>query len=184
MARSYNYDIMAEMQRRYALKHFAKTPVTREALLPVFEAARYAPSCYNEQPERFILGDTPERHEKLASCLVPGNAYAKEAPVLILVLTSTKFKLNGKDNPFAKFDAGQAAAFLQLEAVRRGFGVHCIAGFDAQRARELFAIPEDLATLCMIALGYPAPLDTLTPEERAKEAPGERNPLESFIFGE
>ncbi|MDL2319249.1 nitroreductase family protein [Eubacteriales bacterium OttesenSCG-928-A19] len=182
MAREYNYDIMREMKTRYALKHFQQERIPREELLPLFEAARYAPSCFNEQPERYILGDNPEDHEKLASCLNAGNAYAKKAPVLILVLTTRSFTLTGQKNPFSRFDAGTATGFLQLEAVRRGFGVHCMAGFDSKRARELFDVPEDLDIIAMIALGRPAPLDTLTEEERAQEVPGTRNALETFLL--
>lgn len=182
MEREYNYDIMPEIQKRYALKHFSDKPVTREMILPIVEAARYAPSCYNEQPERYILGDNPEDHEKLASCLASGNAYAKKAPVLILVLCKRTFTLTGKDNHFSRFDTGTATGFLQLEAVRRGFGVHCMAGFDGNKARELFSIDEDLDTIAMIALGYPADLDSLSDEERAQEKPGTRNPLESFVL--
>lgn len=184
MERVYNYDIMPEIKTRYALKHFVQETIPREALLPIFEAARYAPSCFNEQPERYILGDTQEAHAKLADCLTPGNAYAKKAPVLILVLTKKTFTYNGKDNAWSRFDAGTATAFLQLEAVRRGFGVHCMAGFDGKKARELFGISDDLDTICMIALGRPAPLDSLTEEERAQEKPGTRNALESFILND
>lgn len=182
MGREYNYDIMPEIKTRYALKHFIQETITREELLPVFEAARYAPSCFNEQPERYIVGDNPEDHAKLADCLTPGNAYAKKAPVLILVMTKKFFALNGKENHFRRFDAGTATGFLQLEAVRRGFGVHCMAGFDGNKARELFDIPEDLDIIAMVALGRPAPLDTLTEEERAQEKPGTRNPLDTFIL--
>jgi len=77
MIREYAYDIMPEIQKRYATKNFSSRPVSREALLPLVEAARYAPSCYNEQPWRYLLGDDPKTHEKLARCLVPGNAWAK-----------------------------------------------------------------------------------------------------------
>lgn len=182
MERTYNYDIMQEIKTRYALKHFKQETITRDELMPIFEAARYAPSCFNEQPERYIVGDNPEDHAKLAECLTPGNAYAKKAPVLILVMAKETFSYNGKKNAFRRFDTGTATGFLQLEAVRRGYGVHCMAGFDSQKARELFDIPEDLDIICMMALGRPAPLDTLTEEERKQEVPGVRNDLDSFIF--
>lgn len=182
MAREYHYDIMPQIKTRYALKHFVQETITREELMPIFEAARYAPSCFNEQPERYIVGDREEDRAKLAACLAEGNAYAKKAPVLILVLAKRNFALNGKENPFSRFDTGTATGFLQLEAVRRGFGVHCMAGFSGKKARELFDIPEDMDTIAMIALGRPAPLDTLTEEERAEERPGTRNTLDSFIL--
>lgn len=185
MPRTYNYNIMPEIMTRYALKHFVQEDISREEVMPVVEAARYGPSCFNEQPERYIIGDNgdhPEDHKKLADCLGKGNAYAKKAPVLMLVMTKKTFTYNGKNNAWSRFDAGTATGFLQLEAVRRGYGVHCMAGFDADQAREAFGIDEDLDIIAMIAMGHPAPLNTLTPEERAEENPGTRNPIESFVL--
>lgn len=182
MPRVYRYDIMQEIKTRYALRHFVQENITREELMPMIEAARYAPSCYNEQPERYILGDNPEDHEKLASCLAPGNAYAKKAPVLILVMATRTFKLNGKNNAYHRFDAGTATAFFQLEAVRRGYAVHCMAGFDADLARTLFSVGDDLDIICMMAFGHAMPPEALTEAERAQEQPGTREDLETFIY--
>ncbi len=174
MARDYAYDILPEIKTRYAVKRFVAEPVARAALMPLIEAARYAPSCYNEQPWRFVLGDTPETREKLAACLWPGNAWAKDAPVLMLVLSKNTFTYNGVKNTLAKFDAGQATAFLQLEAVRRGFAIHAIGGFDAKAARAAFDIPDDFTAVAMLALGRPSPDDT--------EKPGERMPTEKLLM--
>lgn len=174
MARDYAYDILPEIKARYAVKRFLGEPVGREALMPLLEAARYAPSCYNEQPWRYILGDTAEAHAALADCLAPGNAWAKDAPVLILALTKKTFSYNGKPNAWAGFDAGQAAALLQIEAVRRGFAAHVMAGFDAKRARAAFSVPDDYDVIAMIALGKPSPEDT--------EEPGTRMPAEKLIL--
>ena len=182
MIREYAYDIMPEIQKRYATKNFSSRPVSREALLPLVEAARYAPSCYNEQPWRYLLGDDPKTHEKLARCLVPGNAWAKEAPVLILALCTHAFRRNGRENPYSRFDTGTATGFLQLEAIHRGFAVHCMAGFDAELARKEFDIGEDLDVIAMLALGYPADLDALDLEKRKLESPGTRNPLKSLLL--
>lgn len=184
MSREYNYDILPEIQARYAARSFASTPVSREELLPLFEAARYAPSCFNEQPWRFLAGDSdhPETYQTLADTLATGNAWAKEAPVLILVLCAKRFRLNDKENAFARFDTGAATGFLQLEAVRRGFAVHSIAGFDGAKAREALRITDDLDIVDMIVLGRPVDPDTLPDEKKKQEIPGERNPLESFLL--
>lgn len=182
MERDYNYDIMPEIKERYAVEYFIQEQISREELLPIFEAARYAPSCFNEQPWRYIIGDNPERHEKLAQCLSEGNAWAKAAPVLLLVMTKKTFALNDKENAWARFDAGTATGFLQLEAVRRGFAVHCMAGFSAKKARELFNIPDTLDIIAMVALGRPQDPEKLTEEQRQDQAPGTRSPLETFIL--
>lgn len=184
MARDYNYDILPEIKARYATYNFGPAKVGREELLPLFEAARYAPSCYNEQPWRFLVGDSDHAatHAKLADSILPGNSWALQAPVLILVLCTRTFKLNDKNNSYARFDTGTAAGFLQLEAVRQGFAVHSIAGFDAARARESLRIPEELDIVDMIVLGRPADLDSLPEDQKKREIPGSRNPLETFLL--
>jgi nitroreductase len=182
MERDYNYDIMPEIKIRYATRVFDSAKVTRQELMPLFEAARYAPSCFNEQPWRFIIGDDPQTHEKLGQVLMPGNAWAKAAPVLVLTMCKRKFKMTGEDNPFSRFDTGTATGFLQLEAVRQGFSVHSMGGFSADKARELFNIPDDIDIIDMIAIGRPANLDELPEEVRKKEIPGTRMPLDDIIW--
>lgn len=178
----FDYGIMEEMQRRYAVKSFRQERITREELLPLLEAARSAPSCYNEQPWRFLIGDTPETHGKLAEALNPGNAWAKDAPVLILVLCTQRFRLNDKPNGYCRFDTGTASGFLQLEAVRRGFAVHCMAGFHADKARELLDIPSALDIVELIALGRPIPEAKLTEAQKKQEQPGERKALTELLL--
>ncbi len=182
MARDYNYDIMPEIKIRYATRVFDSAKVTRQELMPLFEAARYAPSCFNEQPWRFIIGDDPDTHGKLSEALSPGNAWAKAAPVLVLTMCTKTFKLNGAGNPFCRFDTGTATGFLQLEAIRQGFSIHSMGGFSADKARELLNIPEDLDIIDMIAIGRPVSLDELPQEVREKEIPGTRMPLEDIIW--
>lgn len=184
MKRDYNYDILPEIKNRYATKNFKNEKITREELMPIFEAARYAPSCYNEQPWRFIVGNDDEIYEKLSQTIGKGNEWARRTPVLILITTTKYFKLNAKENEYSRFDTGTASGFLQLEAVHRGFGVHCFAGFDATLARELLHIPDDWDIIAMLALGKQIDVDDLPPERKAEEEPGTRNPLGSILWNE
>lgn len=182
MQRDYNYEILPEIKARYAVKYFKDEDIPRAELMPIFEAARYAPSCFNEQPWRFIVGDGGERHKKLAKCLDEGNAWAASAPVLLLVLAVKAFALTGENNAYRRFDTGAATGFLQLEAVRRGFAVHCMAGFSRETARELFDIPDTLDIICMAALGHAKEDAELAPAQREDQVPGTRRPLETFIL--
>lgn len=180
MARDYQYDIMDEMKKRYATRYFGSEKVTKEELMPVFEAARYAPSAYNEQPWRFIVGYTgDENFGKIADSLLDGNAWARKAPVLIVALCTNNFKLNDLPNAHSRYDTGAATAFLQLEATRQGFVTHCMSGFSPERVREAFGVPDNLDIVVTIALGKPA-----DPQLTDQEKPGERNSLDSlFLYG-
>src|SRR5213080_1322606 len=95
------HELIAQRWSPYA---FADRPVSREDLLSLFEAARWAPSSYNEQPWTYILAtkEDPEGYAKVLSCLVEGNqAWAKNAPVLALACTSLNFARDGRPNAAA-----------------------------------------------------------------------------------
>ena len=133
---------------RWSPYGFADRPVSDDDLRSLFEAARWAPSSYNEQPWRYIVATkaNPEEFERLLSCLVEGNqAWAKAAPVLALGCTSLNFVRNGKPNAAAVHDLGLASASLVLEATARGLFVHQMIGILPDKARELYQHPRGRA---------------------------------------
>ncbi len=174
--------------RRWSPRSFTDQRVDPGALSRCLEAARWAASCFNEQPWRYLVADRhadPEGHERLASCLVEANAaWATKAPVLLLVCARTTFTRNDKANRHAGYDAGQATAQLALQATAEGLVLHQMAGFDAQAARERCAIPEEYEPYAMIALGHHGPADALEGELREREAaPRSRRPQAEFVYG-
>jgi nitroreductase len=154
-------------------------------LLSLLEAARWAPSSGNEQPWRFLVFDSRDSValEAARSCLVPGNAWARKAPVLLLTVASELFTRNGKPNAYFRHDLGLATENLLLQATEMGLAVHPMAGFDAEKARELFAIPPQHAPTAMIAVGHPGRPEDLPEELRQREAAlRSRKPLEEWAF--
>ncbi|MEK9824900.1 MAG: nitroreductase family protein, partial [Methylotenera sp.] len=121
----------------------AKT-VTREQVLALLEAARWAPSCFGDQPWRFIVWNKSEDAagwQQAFDCLVPGNqGWAKDAQVLVLVCADTLFAHNQKPNRFAQYDTGAAAENLCLQATALGLMAHQMGGYDADLAREKFNV--------------------------------------------
>ncbi len=177
------HDLIAE---RWSPRVFAARAVESEKLGSLFEAARWAPSSFNEQPWSFLVAtqEEPQEFERLAACLVEGNAWARKAPVLALSVAKRAFERNGRENRHAFHDVGLASGNLVLQAQALGLHVHQMAGFDAERARRDLGIPDGHDPVAMIALGYlgdpgslPAPL-----AERERQ-PRERKPLASFVFG-
>lgn len=151
------HDLIA---RRWSPRAFdpSRTP-SREMALSMLEAARWAPSAYNEQPWRFIaaLRGDREGYERLLECLVPQNAaWARDAGLLVVALYSETFALNGKPNRWATHDLGLAVENLLLQATGLGLFAHPMAGFSPEKVRELCAVPEGVTPLVMIAVGYPA----------------------------
>ena len=176
--------LIAERWSPYA---YANKPVARDDLRSLFEAARWAPSSYNEQPWYYIVAakEEPEEYAKLLSCLVSANQeWARAAPVLALGVVNIKFKRNGRPNRHAYHDLGLASANLSLEASARGISVHQMAGILPENARELFKIPEDHDVVTGLAIGYASALDGLPETFKQRDAtPRKRRPLSEFVFG-
>jgi nitroreductase len=178
--------ILEILSRRWSPRAFdPERPVSKLAIRTLLEAARVAPSCFNEQPWRFLVfdGDDTEALEQARSCLSAGNAWARRAPVLILSVAAERWSRDGSPNRWAEHDVGLASENLALQATSLGFAVHFMAGFDAERARVLFGIPVDFTPMAMIAVGYPGDPDDLPPRLRERErAPRQRRPIEEIAF--
>ncbi|BCX82499.1 hypothetical protein MIT9_P2085 [Methylomarinovum caldicuralii] len=172
---------------RWSPRVFEALPVEVEKLASCLEAARWAPSCYNDQPWRFLLADSHQEEEawqRLFDCLSPGNqTWARRAPVLILACAATRFGHNGQPNRWAQYDTGQAMMSLVLQATALGLAAHQMGGFDADRVRQAFAIPGDFEPMSVLALGYPGDPAVLDEEMRQRElVPRQRKPLEEIAF--
>jgi nitroreductase len=172
--------------RRWSPYGFADRPVSEDDLRSLFEAARWAPSSYNEQPWSYLVARKEDREafETLLSCLVEGNqAWARNAPALALGVVSLNFQRNGKPNKAAVHDLGLAAGNLVLEATARGLSVHQMIGILPDRARELYGIPEGYEAYTGLAIGYPGEPDNLPQEiKKRDQARRGRKPLGEFLF--
>jgi len=146
--------------------------VNHDDLLALLEAAHWAPSCFNDQPWRFVVCDkaTDATGWQLAfSTLAEKNRrWAKNAPVLILSVAMENFNHNGQANRWAMYDTGAASVSLCLQATALGLCVHQMGGFDAEKAREVFNLPGDCRPMAMMAVGYQADVEVL--DDDFKEA--------------
>jgi nitroreductase len=172
--------------RRWSPYAFADRPVSVDDLRSLFEAARWAPSSYNEQPWSYIVAtrDDADNFARVLSCLVEGNqAWARAAPVLAIGCTSLFFRLNGKPNAAAIHDLGLAAGNLCLEATARGLFVHQMIGILPDKARAVFHIPEGVQPVTALAIGYAADPDAEPePFKTRDQTPRSRKRLAEFVF--
>jgi len=177
------HELLAERWSPYA---FDDRPVPEADLRSLFEAARWAPSSYNEQPWRYIVStkDDSEQFQRLLSCLVDGNqTWAKAAPVLALGVVSLRFGRNAKDNRAAVHDLGLAAGNLLLEATTRGLFVHQMIGILPDKAREIYGIPDGFEAWTALAIGYKGDPVSLPDQIGERDAaPRQRKPLREFVF--
>jgi nitroreductase len=174
------------IRNRWSPRAFSDKPVAPEVLRSLFEAARWAPSSNNEQPWAYLVAakDDSENFAKMLGVLVEFNAnWAKHAPVLALSVAHLTTQRDGKPNRVALHDVGSASAQLTLEANARGLQVHQMAGFDAEKARQTFAIPPDWEPVAAMAIGYPGDPESLPEKLRDRElAPRTRKPLGEFVM--
>lgn len=152
-----DYPVHTLIRRRWSPRSFANKPVDTELLRQLFDAARWAPSSYNEQPWRFIVAthDQPEEYNRLLHVILPGNQrWAQDAPALAITAVKTNFDRNSAENRAAEHDLGQAVGYLTLEAMRHDLYVHQMAGISQSKAREAFNIPEGYIPFTALAIGY------------------------------
>ena len=166
---------------RWSARAMSGEQVSAEELMPLFEAARWAPSSRNSQPWRFIYSVRDSVSWKnFFDLLVEGNReWCVRASVLIVVISQMKDERG--DFGSHSFDAGSAWQNLALEGTSRGLVVHAMAGFDHDKAREVLGVPDDYAIDCMIAVGKPGNKEDLPEALRAREVLSQRKPLNEII---
>jgi nitroreductase len=182
-----DYPVSDLISRRWSARAFSTKSVEKSKLLSILEAARWAPSSRNEQPWRYIVftDDNPERLKKAQSVLKVINDYAKRAPILICAIARKIYSDNGLPNRLYFHDLGAANENMFLEAFNQGLIMHEMGGFDVQKAREVFNIPEDYEVGVMIAIGYQDTYHVLPLRLKEKVfTPRIRKPLSEIAFVE
>lgn len=181
-----DHEVHDLIRTRWSPRAFSDRTIEEPALRSLLEAARWAPSCFNEQPWNFVIArrEAEADFQRLLSCLVDKNQlWAKEAAVLMITVAQRAFRLNGVANVHAWHDVGLSVAQLSLQATALGISVHQMAGIDRARTRTTLAIPESHEPVTAVALGYagepsslPEALATMEVAERA------RRPQADFVF--
>ena len=170
---------------RWSPRSFQDTPVGRDVLVSLFEAARWAPSCNNSQPWRFIIATNDDKaaHEAAVACLNDRNQrWAASAPV-VGFMCAHKLMANGNPSPTHTYDAGMAMAQLLVQATEHGLRVHQMAGILKDKIVETFEVPDDTDVVCGFVIGFQADPEAL-PEDLATREREERvrKPLSDIVF--
>jgi len=168
---------------RWSPRAFQPNPVESHRIMALFEAARWAPSCYNDQPWRFYYALSAPARKRFIQTLVPQNQrWAAQAPVLIYVTARKRFRHNGKPNRYGPFDAGAAWMAIALQAGKMGLYAHAMAGFDKEKAYDLInASPDVVDVLAAVAVGPPGDPSFLPKDLRATEKPNQRLATQELI---
>ncbi len=158
--------------------------IADDLLMSLFEAARWAPSSFNNQPWRFVYAKKNSQYwDRLFGLLVDSNkVWAKDASALVVVVSAKNFQYNGKPSLTHQFDSGAAWENLALQARSAGLAAHGMQGFDYDRARKELAVPDDYDVMAMIAIGKQAPKEKLPTKLQEREFPSDRKPLSEIVM--
>jgi nitroreductase len=170
---------------RWSPRAFLDRPVPRDLLVSLFEAARWAPSCNNSQPWRYIVAtsDNRDAYETAQACVNERNQrWSRLAPVLCFVCAS-KNLADGRPSPTHMYDTGMASAQLIVQATAHGLVIHQMAGILRDKIRETYSVPDDTDIICGLALGYQGDASLLPDELSERELqPRRRQALTDFVF--
>lgn len=157
--------------------------VSTAELMTLFEAARWAPSTYNEQEWRYLYATQGSENWATFFGLLaePNQKWCDKAAVLVVICSSTKLSQNGKDNPVHSFDSGASFENLCLQAAEMELVAHGMAGFDFERTKQELQIPDDFSVEAMIAIGRPGKVTDLPQALQEKETPSSRKPLNEIV---
>ena len=169
---------------RWSPRAMSGESITDEDIGSLFEAARWAPSCMNSQPWRFLYAkrDTPN-WEIFYNLLVERNKiWCANAGMLIVIVAKKTLADNIAVSPTFAFDTGAAWENLALQANLMGLVSHGMAGFDYSAAKANLNLTEDYAVLAMVAIGKPGKKESLPEGLRERESPSGRISFKEFEF--
>jgi len=181
---------LAELRNRISPTVFDERDFETEKLSALVEAARWAPSCSNNQSWNYVFVHRKDTTRTgLENALTRGNAWAKRAPYLVTVAADPNQDCKDNGLPFYAYNAGLSVMCLTIEAEHLGLRVHQMAGWDEQKVKEALGYPSNFRVVVMFAIGYEADIrgiwETLDERTRNKIAkPRERKPpSENFFSG-
>ncbi|WP_375579182.1 nitroreductase family protein [Marivirga tractuosa] len=174
------------LKKRKSPVAFSEQEVTKDQLEQIFEAARWAASCFNEQPWRFVVAikDQGDHYKKVLNGINPHNQnWAQNAPILMLTFAKKTFDMNGKSNMHSWHDVGLAVGNMSAQATAMGLHLHQMAGIVRENILNDFDIPEDYDIVSGIALGYKLDIEDVPEELKPRETKERtRKPFNEFIF--
>ena len=177
-------EILVQIETRRARRALSEKPIPEETLARIMTAATYAPSCFNNQPWRFLVVNRERELEIVKENLSRGNYWAQKAPVIVLVFTKPDLDCRLSDNrDYAFFSTGLAVENLILQATAEGLIAHPIAGYKPLPLKEAFGVDPEMILLTLVIIGYPGDEAHLNDDHRELEhSPRDRKPEDQVIL--
>ena len=178
-------DIIQAIRERRAYRSLEPVKITKELAKDLARSAQLAPSCFNNQPWRFVFVYEPETLKNMHAALSPGNEWAQSASMIIAVFSKKEDDCIIRDREYHQFDTGMGVGFLILRATGLELVAHPIAGFSPKKTREILGIPEEYQVITLIIVGkHSKQINPVLSEKQgeAERTRPERMPLEKFVY--
>lgn len=173
-------DVIEAINKRRAYRSLKPVIITEDLIRDLARCAVLAPSCFNNQPSRFIFVYEPEALRDLHSALSKGNEWAHAASMIVVVFSKKEDDCIIKDREYHQFDCGLATAFLLLRATELGLVAHPIAGFSPRKTKEILEIPDEYEVITLIMIGEHS--EAISSDLSEKQVEWEKKRPERFPF--
>ncbi len=178
-------EVREAIEKRRAYRSLDPVTISDELIKDLAESASLAPSCFNNQPWRFVFVRDSDVLKEIHGALSKSNEWITDASMIIAVFSRKEDDCVIRDREYHMFDVGMATAFIILRATELGLVAHPVAGFSPRKVRAILGIPKDMQVITLVNVGKHADTlhDTLTEQQKAveKERP-ERFPFEKFAY--
>ncbi|MFA5511642.1 MAG: nitroreductase family protein [Candidatus Kapaibacterium sp.] len=178
------------LSRRWSMRAFdINRKVPRDMIISICEAGRWAPSCFGDEPWRFLVWDVYDNEDaylKAFDCIGDWNKrWVKTAPIIMASFADDRFRKNGDANRWGQHDTGLATQNVLLQANALGLGAHPLGGFDANKLKQEFNVPDRFTPMAFIAIGYQTSESVLDDDHKSEESkPRFRRPLGTTFFAD
>lgn len=163
---------------RWSPRTFEPCEIPSDTLDRIVDAARWAPSCFNEQPWRFYLSQKESFDDYLALLVEANQAWAKNASVIGFLVGESTFARNGNHNDFFQLDCGAAWMSMTFQARLEGLYTHGMGGIKKAEIAKYLGLDDAKQTVLMgFVIGKLGDLSALSPEDLNKEAVTPRKAL-------
>ena len=146
--------ILEPIGKRYSCRAYQDKPIEQEKLDEIFEAARLAPSAKNMQDWRFVIVTDKESRHKLAKA-ANNQMFIQDAGVIIVACSNSSDVMRC-GQAIGPIDVAIALDHISLQATDLGLATCWIGSFYTEKVRAILGIPDDIAVIELMALGYPA----------------------------
>jgi nitroreductase len=177
-------NFIPEIEKRKSRRALGTKKIPSAIIERLMTAAALAPSCFNNQPWRFVVVHEEPVLRKVKAALSAGNYWAKRVPLIIAVCTKRDLDCTPPDGrEYALFDTGLAAENCMLQAVKEGLVAHAIAGFHQAEVKKTLSIPEEYTVIALLIVGYSGDPSILNEKHRqAEDAERDRKPPSQVIM--